>query len=696
MAKALLTRPGLLIYALLTVLALFSDPGRGWWAAVTFGLICIGVGHSLLTTRAARGLGLPGTFGKVFAGLVGWWLLLSVMVLLCTFNALSAWSAGALSLLSGAAALHFWWKNPPAGQSGIKFGWALCTLGLVALVGLAPYLIRTLVPDSDWDGALYHLPMAQNFVTDGLWKAGFQPHSLYRPGVVHSCYAFFHALDLDSALIPLNTLAIAATAYLCQRIGSTFWDRQVGTWGAGVFLSSCLVLELAVDVRVEPFLMLCFLATVAAGMLWLRERGLGNALVCAMCGGLLAGMKYNGLMYAGLVLGPTAIALWALRGLTVQQRLQTSILALLVFAIPSSVFYARNQALFGNALHPYKSALKATGQTHEEMFGKNFSLAPEDKRPPKSQIEYLKAKKVQAGHGNPDKRSKFFVLFNAIRNPMAHTSKPFHWISPWLLAFLLVPAFARDRLSLGFFGFGLGSYFLTISALASKGDFPVRYLAPLMPILALGTGICLARVRQWIPGIVLAVGVALPIAYGSFRQYHFLTYLRPDKFLSGQENELEYLARVGFNGTIVDPDDSIRFANTGMPDLAMWLQLRIDAGVIKTSDRLFMIAEAKTSRLPIDCLPSNGSTGRNFLNRLKRADWNYATLHDKLWDEGFRFVLINKGWMHWTNAYSVVSPEVLVAALHNLDQFIKDQCEEAKLVPFDSGNTLLIPLKPKQ
>jgi len=174
-----------------------------------------------------------------------------------------------------------------------------------------------------------------------------------------------------------------------------------------------------------------------------------------------------------------------------------------------------------------------------------------------------------------------------------------------------------------------------------------------------------------------------------------LSYLRPDKFLTGQESELEYLARVGFNGTIVNPDGTIRFANTGMPDLAMWLQLRVQGGVIKPTDRLFMVAEAKTSRLPIDCLPSNGNTGRNFLNRLKRAGWDYATLRDNLWAEGFRFILVNKGWMHWSNAYSVVAPQVLAASLHNLDQFIREECEQSKLVPFDSGNTLLIPLKPR-
>jgi hypothetical protein len=247
------------------------------------------------------------------------------------------------------------------------------------------------------------------------------------------------------------------------------------------------------------------------------------------------------------------------------------------------------------------------------------------------------------------------------------------------------------------FGFGLGSYCLTISALASKGDFPIRYLAPLMPILALGAGICLAQIRQRILVTVLAVSVALPFVYGSFHQYHFLSYLRPDKFLTGQENELEYLARVGFNGTQINSGDgSIRFVNTGMPTLAMWLQQRIDADVIKPSDRIFMIAEAKTSRLPVDCLPSNGHTGRNFLNRLKRADWNYATLHNNLWDEGFRFILINHGWMKWSNAYSVVDPAVFVAALYNCDKFIESQCEKAKVMLFDSGNTWLIPLKPKQ
>ena len=695
MANALLLRPGLLCYTLLTAAALISTPGRGWWAAITFALICVGLGHQALSTRLTRSLGLPGAFGSLFAGLAGWWLFVMATVALCSFNALSIWSAGALSLVTAAIALPYWRRQLTTDKQSAKLHSSQYGLALITLALAAPYLIRTLVPDSDWDGALYHLPMAQNFVTDGLWKAGFQPHSLYRPGVVHSCYAFFHALKLDSVLIPLNMIAIAVTAYLCRQIGATFWNRQVGTWSAGVFLSSCIVWEFAVDVRVEPFVILFFLATVGAGMLWLRDRGIGNAIMCAMCGGLLAGMKYNGLMYAGLVLGPTAIALWTFKGLSTQQRLRTSVFALLVFVVPSSVFYARNHALFGNALHPYKSAGKATGQSHEEMFGKNFSLVPADKRPPEPQVE--KARQAHAGQGNPDRRSKFFVLFNAIRNPMAHTSKPFHWTSPWLLLFLLVPAFARDRLSLGLFGFGLGSYCLTISALASKGDFPIRYLAPLMPILALGAGICLAQIRQRILVTVLVVSVALPFAYGSFHQYHFLSYLRPDKFLAGQENELEYLARVGFNGTQINSDDgSIHFVNTGMPTLAMWLQQRIDADVIKPSDRIFMIAEAKTNRLPIDCLPSNGHTGRNFLNRLKRADWNYATLHNNLWDEGFRFILINHGWMKWSNTHSVVDPAVFVAALYNCGKFIENQCEQTKIVRFDSNNTWLIPLKPKQ
>lgn len=695
MVSALISRPSRLIWGVLALLAMFTVPGRGWLAALAMVVTCIGIGRRILESRAAQGLELPGVFGNMFAGMVGWWLISVVLVTLSTFHALSTWSATVLGVIALGVALHYWWRHPPAAGPGFKFTRSVWALALLALAALTPYLIRTLLPDSDWDGALYHLPMAQRFVTDGLWAEGFRPHALYRPGIVQACYAFFHALDLESALIPLNTLAIAATAYLCHQIGRTFWNRQVGAWSAGVLLSSCVLLEFAVDVRVEPFLLLFFMGSIAAGMLWLRERGLGNALVCAMCCGCLAGMKYSGLMYAGLILGPALFACWLMKGLTLQQRLRTSILALLVFAVPSTVFYARNQVLFGNAMHPYKSVSKETGRSHEEMFGKDFILVPKSMRPPPFAVKSMKIEKDLFGQGKPEKRSKYLVLFNAIRTPKAHNSKPFHWVSPWLLVFLLVPAFARDRLSLGFYGFSVGAYFLTITALAAQGDFPVRYLAPLMPVMSIGAGICLARARGRTLVAALALGVALPVFYGSYRQYHYFSYLRPDKYLFGTESELDYLGRVGFNGTIVNPDGTIRFANTAIPALASWLELRIELGALKRTDRMFMVAEAKTSRLPIDCLPSNGNSGRNFLNRLKQADWNYARLRDSLWGEGFRFMLVNKGWMHWSHVNSVVSTEVMVATMHNIDQFVQDQCEMDKVLNFDQGRTLLIPLDKK-
>ena len=185
MANALLLRPGLLLYTLLTAAALISTPGRGWWAAITFVLICVGLGHQTLKTRLTRSLGLPGAFGGLFAGLVGWWLFVIATVALSSFNALSAWSAGALCLVSAAIALPYWRQHLTNTKASAKRDSSQYALALITLAMVAPYLVRTLVPDSDWDGALYHLPMAQNFVTDGLWKAGFQPHSLYRPGVVH-------------------------------------------------------------------------------------------------------------------------------------------------------------------------------------------------------------------------------------------------------------------------------------------------------------------------------------------------------------------------------------------------------------------------------------------------------------------------------------------------------------------------------
>ncbi len=693
MLKALLLRPGLLAYALLSVLAVFTDPGRGWWFAVSSALVSVGVGSRVLEFGAQRGIGQAGEFGKLFAGLLGWWLLVTASIGLSALGLLSAWTAGGLGLLGAVVAVHYWWGHRGPGAR-LRLSWRsplYLTLGL-ALLG--PYLVRTLVPDADWDGALYHLPMASIFASDGLWVAGLLPHALYRPGVAQAGYAWFLALEQPGALIPLNTIAVAATAYGSFRIGTAFWNRRVGAWAAAVFLSSCVVFEYAVDVRVEPFLVLFFLVSVAAAMAWLRDRQLLQVMICAMGAGLLAGTKYNGLAYAAFVLGPACIACWVVRGLRPAQRLRASLLALAMFVLPSSIFYARNQVLFGNAMHPYQSATKALSKTNEEMFGKNFSLVPEAMRPPKFQIEFLLAKKRAAGHGNPDRRSKYLVLFNAIRNPMAHNSKPFHWLSPWLLLFLLIPVFARDRWSLGLFGYGLGTYLLTVGLLATKGDFPVRYLAPLVPLLAIGAGVCLGRLRGEFLIIILALGVATPLAYGSYHQYHFLSYLQPARYLCDEESELEYQARVGLNGTIVNPDGTIRFANTGIPRLMNWLQLRLDAGVVKPSDRIFAVAEAKTNRLQIDCRPSNGSSGRNFLNRLKRADWSYRQLRDKLWDEGFRYLLVNKGWMHWENAYSAVTPEILTAAAHNLDAFIIQQCQAGKLEMFDSG-FFLVPLKPK-
>jgi len=69
-----------------------------------------------------------------------------------------------------------------------------------------PFLIQTFLPNSDWDGAAYHLPLAKRFLEGQIFEVVPDFDTYNFPGNIHLVYAVFLALGAESAIIPFNFL----------------------------------------------------------------------------------------------------------------------------------------------------------------------------------------------------------------------------------------------------------------------------------------------------------------------------------------------------------------------------------------------------------------------------------------------------------------------------------------------------------
>jgi hypothetical protein len=550
------------------------------------------------------------------------------------------------------------------GRRGLAIAAAVGLLGGCA-IWLVPIVVQTLLPNADWDSALYHLPLASRYLGGELFNTDPQSGFYSFPGAVSLLYAALIALGLEAALIPLNfqvvLLGVAASWALGKRLGGS---TRAGVWAAAILCTNHVIWQLAVDPRIDGFLAFFLaMAFLALARFWGSGRDPGSLPLLALALNAALGCKYTGLLFAG---GLSVIAF----GLLAWRRPSALSVRLIarysfVLLVPGGLWYAANVALHGDPVYPM-------------LRGSYFHDAQGDKRYLLPALEPY----VEQGQRDPAIRqrtlrlmsraaapvpSHLFNLYDIVNEPNRYSVKPNHFVSPLLVLSLFLPlvSWGKTQRRTARFEIRRGEASLVwvvslafYALLASQTNL-VRYIIPLLPVFAATAGCTVAAIsaRSW--HALWAVLSALLLIQNWNAERRKVSVLAARPYLSGEIDRVEWLKRVGYNLT------------PAMGAMIDEVNRRIADGAMSETDRLLMVGEGKGYLLECSHLPDSSWFLERWLVELMNANLDHRVLRARLQSEGVTHILYNHGYFEWVRSETDTPPERLAFGMVELERFLK-------------------------
>jgi 4-amino-4-deoxy-L-arabinose transferase-like glycosyltransferase len=536
-------------------------------------------------------------------------------------------------------------------------------IGILGFAFLFPFLIQTLLPNSDWDSAVYHLPLAERFLRGGFWETDpiFQAYNF--PGAVNLYYSLLLSLGGEAAIAPLNFLAALGLMVTVYATADRIWGRSAAVWAILIAVTTNIIWELGVDARIDGLLAYFFLLAVYAALCWLKEERDSWLIYCGGMLGLCVGAKYHGLVLCG-VLGLLVLV----RTLWIARRSSSRVLRhLLVGAglivLPSSLWYLRNSVQLGNPAYPLirgRSVIDKNGDL--KPFGPEFAVFKERmSADPTTQAEVDRMTAFSSARAN--KPPSLFDPWNVIADPERLSRKDFHWLNPLLFLFVLLPLFARDRIGVGLFVLIVGLY-----AVFGRFSYLLRYLLPVLPLMAIGAGVVLASVRPRRLRIACGGAAALCIAWCAQANFRAewgkaVSDLDAAVYLGGRVDRLGWIGRVGYVG-VVD-----------WPRMVGEINNRVERGDLEADAVLLMVGEGRGHLLKCDYLPDASQYAFRWLAELIRADGDLDVLARSLRARGVDYVVANRGMLNWALKEIPTHRQTIALGFAFLDRFISENTE---------------------
>lgn len=561
------------------------------------------------------------------------------------------------------------WRRPDRNAMvAIALGAVLLAL---ACIWLAPLLVQTALPNSDWDSALYHLPLASRYIAGQLFNGDpLLPSGLAFPGAVNLFYAALVAIGYESAIIPLNfwlTLLCAAAVF---SFASRLAGRRAGVFALLAFASTHIGWQLSVDPRVDGFLAFFVLMALYALALWTASPDRPRLLLLvAVALGAAMGTKYTGLLFAG------GIGAWALATLVAQRRrlgLGLVGACALLLMLPNVVWYAGNVALHGDPLFP--------------MLRGDYFFTPEGDR------QYVSAELELPGMANDAEiqsaRDRFdsldrspvprslFDLWDLFARPDAYATRPNHFASPLLLLFLALPlclprAPGERRAAFSLWGLGL----LLFGLLGSQTNL-LRYAMPLLALFAVGAGLVMGRFASplWQGFWIVAAVALLLVNFEAERQK--LALLDAGAYLSGEKNRLQWLRGVGYN------------FQPAMPAAIAHINRRIASGAMREGDTILMLGEGKGHLLECGYVADASWYLEPWLAEVVNARLDLDRVRESLAERGIDYILYNRDYFSWVLKHTETNRDQIAFAMVHLGRFLQ---KHGRIV-YDRDGILLVEL----
>ena len=677
--QKLLLPVGILFYCLSLCVALaqwsgLAGSGSGMGRVVGTALIGHLVAALVLAVQGLAGNALLRRFGwqdalesnlerLLFSIVVGFVASNLVLMLLVLTGALNATVLGALGVATITASV--WWVRTHSLDATTASSVAsnlVTQLTGVAVIGasiywLWPLLVQTALPNSDWDSALYHLPLAERYLAGMLWNPDplFSANSF--PGGVSLVYAVFLSFDLESGVIPYNFLFVLLNLLAAYALAARLGNSQSGVWAVLICSGIHVLWQQGVDPRVDGFLSLFVATAMLALVSWLRDRSkvVPLYLLAISLGGAI-GSKYTGLFIALAFAGLVAAMLvrqkiFGHRSLS----LRSALLCASLIAIPNAAWYASNSIMHGDPLFPmlrgdyYEDTARPderipmTGVLNEE-----FAELPRDS-PERRRANVLVRRRTT------EVPSTLFNLVDVYRRPDAYSTKPNHYASPLLLLFVLLP-FAMPKEQRERAGY-LALYGLTLVCfvgLASQTNL-LRYTLPFLVLFGVGSALVITRFAHpaW-RALMLVCGIAV-LAIHHPPEVRKLDRLQPELYVRADGDRLEWLTSVGYNFT------------KAMPVVVDRINRRIRAGTLDPDSLILMVGEGKGRLLGCDFLPDLSWFMQRWTVEMVRSDFDHPTVLRSLRSQGVSHILYNRGYFRWVLAHTETAVEPLALAMVRLE-----------------------------
>jgi len=601
----------------------------GWWVAVAFVLAQLAAG-ALLTARLLPAAPKDAAARLLVSFIAGSYITLACLLLLALAGALNGVAAAivaGLGVLAVILALRSGLLQTDLRMPAYRLALPAWLVALAALAWLAPYLLQTLLPDHDWDGATHHLPMAQRYAEGLIHQVDPVFPAWSFPGAMHLVYALFLLLGAESAIIPFNFLAAAGSAALVYLIAREAGGARAGLWALAVSVSINLLWELGLDSRVDGLLAFYVLAGSYAGVRWVRTHESVFLPACAAAFGLGCGIKYTGLVFAA-VAGVTILLLAATdRAYRPPAWRKTAALALVVLMIPSGWWYARNLAAFGDPVYPLVGGIKfqaADGelQKWDEVMPALRKTLPEA---PVFKTLGLQGYLLDPLPTSGIEPGNMLNLVRVLTRPDEYArSKQGHTLGPLILLFFLLPLLCRSPACLFLLAVGLGAF-----AILGSQAFLVRYALPAWLLFAAGAGVVMSRVTARLPVIAAIAVLALGIGHDLRFEYGKLKTMQPLAWLGGQATRLQWLSLTGYH--------NIRTLPLFLADL----QRLPAAQQPGPNDTVMMVGEGKSHLLAARSLPDMSWNGYRWLAQLGRHGADTGLIAAELRRRGVGWILFN-------------------------------------------------------
>ena len=651
----------------------------GWYVALLFIAIALGLGH--LVTKfsildCCNSKNLPEVLLQLTFGL---WIITTGLMCLTLFREMQQTLLFififTVTLIGGYGIFQFANINTCNNDNTTLnefVGWRKYFPLLVLIGGywIISFFVQSLLPNSEWDGASTHLPMAKLIMEDGLWALDPAIKHYFVPGGTHLLYSLLLKIRASSALIPLNLLASIGTALATYCIAQKIWGKGAGLWALAIILATNLLWELGTDLRVDGFLSFTSTIGVMSITHWLLDRKRPGLLIAAGVGfGLAIGIKYNVLiLLIPVTLVTIYTAIFDFRWRVTGTR-YAAVISLLFFLVPSGAWYLRNIITVGAPFYPaYSDHLFVSKGGELTKFTPEFKILQKNIAPEIEQKLNGESAALNVDSSTPsikDKRRKLFDLQNLFLHPGLFARRPLHFLSPFLVLGVFLPFIYRDRTSILFFIITITSWLML-----AKLTYLVRYSLFILPLFAAGAGAVISYLKWYRVKTVLAIALVLNLLINASMEWKKVVSMAPRTLFMGKISHLDWLATVGYNTA------------TGMVKMTQFMNQMVRDGSINRNSKVLMIGEPKGEDLLIKYLPDHTFEGTPWLIELIHVNGNLDDLAQSFHDRGIQYLIVNSAVFNWYLKEGMANRRILSMAMIFLNLFLDEYGRE---IHNDSG-----------